>query len=288
MRPHLPRERAGYSAPADLQARRAALAASLADGNWRAGAAVEEVTLGAVRCLRFAPPGTARASVLHLHGGGFRIGSPEMEGQFVAALAARCRVEIVCPAYRLAPEHPFPAALIDALAVLTALRRSGACPLILSGDSAGGGLAASLAMLTLADTPRPRGLVLLSAWLDLTLTSPTYHSNAASDPLYSLASARVAAELYLQNHPPTDVLASPLLGSLADFPHTLVSIGEGEVLSGDGRSFCEKLRAADVAAELCAIPGMEHVAVTRNPALQGADETFERVSDFIDRVIRDA
>lgn len=283
--PKLPAERPGHPPPPEIAARRKAMAEALAAGTWRVDAPQQETNLGGVRVLRFPPPaGSPRGTVLHLHGGGFRIGCPEMISAYAAALASRCGVEVVCPAYRLAPEHPFPAGLADARAVMTALHNKRGNPLILSGDSAGGGLAAGLAALAVADDPRPAGLVLLSAWLDLTVTSRSYADNAANDPLFSLAEAQKAAALYLQGASARDPLASPLFGSVDGFPPTLISIGQEEVLADDGRHFCETLRAAGIRASLHAVPGMEHVAVTRNFSLQGAAETFDAVATFIDRV----
>lgn len=225
------------------------------------------------------PLGIPRATVLHLHGGAFRIGCPEQIVPFAAALAARCGVRVVCPAYRLAPEHPFPAALHDARAVRAAVRGDG--PVILSGDSAGGGLAASLAALEPAD-----GLVLLSAWLDLTVTAASYDANAASDPLFSRAAAETAAELYLHGADARHPLASPLRGEVAGLPPTLVSVGAGEVLLDDARTFAARLAAAGVRCRFDEVPGMEHVAVTRDRTLPGAERTFEAVAAFVDEVAR--
>jgi acetyl esterase/lipase len=281
----LPPEREGRAAPADVVQRRQAMAGAVAAGTWRTEPPAEVVELGGVRALRFRPAGAPRGVVLHLHGGGFRLGCPEMTGPFAAALAARCEVEVVCPQYRLAPEHPFPAGLADAQAVLAALQAAGTAPVILSGDSAGGGLAASLAALARSADRPLAGLVLLSAWLDLTVTSPAYEANAATDPLFSRTSAQEAAELYLQGASAQDPLASPLLGSVAGFPPAFVSVGEGEVLVDDARRFHAALLAAGVAASLSAVPGMEHTAVARSMELTGAAETFEALAAFIDAVL---
>lgn len=280
-----PVERSGRPAPAELAARRAGMAGAIAGGTWRTDPAPAELVLDGVRVLRFRPAGPARGLVLHLHGGGFRQGCPEMVGPYAAALAERCGVEVVCPAYRLAPEHPFPAGLNDAAKVYRALRREGGGPLIVSGDSAGGGLAASLTALVTSEGTAPAALVLLSAWLDLTVTAESYQANAATDPLFSRESAESAAELYLQGHAPTDPLASPLLAPLAAFPPTLVNFGDGEVLADDSRAFHAALRAAGVSAELHSVAGMDHVAVTRGATLVGAPETFATVTGFIDRVV---
>jgi acetyl esterase/lipase len=281
--PALPPERTGRPAGADLAARRQGIAAAAASAV-RTDPPASEVRLGGVRCLRIDPPGPARGLVLHFHGGGFRLGAPEMIAPFAAALAARCAVSVVCPAYRLAPEHPFPNGLHDARAAFLALSGEGAGPIILSGDSAGGGLAASLAALSIADERPPAGLIVLSPWLDLTLTSRDYEANAATDPLFSRASAEEAAGFYLQGAPADHPLASPLLGPVGGFPPTLVSYSLEEVLAGDGRRFHAKLLAAGARSRECALAGMEHVAVTRNMALRGSAETFAALCAFVDKV----
>ncbi|HKR89185.1 MAG TPA: alpha/beta hydrolase fold domain-containing protein [Phenylobacterium sp.] len=281
----LPPERGGRAPPEELVQRRQGMAEAIAAGSWAVDPPPQTVSLGGVRALRFAAPGAPRATVLHLHGGGFRQGRPEMIGPFAAALARRCAVEVVCPAYRLAPEHPFPAGLADARAALTALQASAVRPLILSGDSAGGGLAAGLAALSAADQPRPAALVLVSPWLDLTVASRFYEINAGSDPVFSRLSATEAAGLYLQGASPEHPLASPLFAAGAGFPPSFVCVGEGEVLVEDSRRFAQALEAAGVPARLCVVPGMEHTAVVRGEALTGAAEAFAALAAFVDGVL---
>lgn len=268
-------------APPDLAARREGIAGAVAGGLWAVDPTPREIMANGVRALRFDPPGTPRAAILHLHGGAFRLGCPEQVAPFAAALALRCGVAVICPTYRLAPEHPYPAALNDAYAVLSALREAGEGRIILSGDSAGGGLAASLASLARNDTPAPIGLILLSAWLDLSISAASYATNAADDPLFSRESAAEAADLYLQGMAADDPLASPLFGDLAGFPPTFVSAGAGEVLVDDARSFAARLGEAGVPTRLDIVPDMDHVAVTRGMDLPGAARTFEAVAAFI-------
>jgi acetyl esterase/lipase len=284
--PRPPDERPGRAAPDWLAARRRQMAGALEAGVWRTDPPARTEVLGGVRVLRFAPPGERRGVVLHLHGGGYRMGVPEMTGPYAAALAARCGVEVVCPAYRLAPEHPYPAGLNDAWSVWSALRAAGEGPVVVSGDSAGGGLAAALTSLCVADGAAPAGLVLLSAWLDLTVEAAAYQANAATDPLFSQASAAEAAELYLQGTSPRDPLASPLFAPKAGFPPTFVSVGAGEVLADDARGFHAALREAGSTAELLVVPDMEHTAVARSLELPGATETFAAVAAFIDAAVR--
>jgi monoterpene epsilon-lactone hydrolase len=268
-------------APADLSVRRSGVAAGMAAGIWRTDPAPEEMVIGGVRTLFFRPAGISRASVMHLHGGAFRIGCPEQVGPFAQALAERCQVTVVCPAYRLAPEHPFPAALRDGWTVLTSMQASGSEPIIVSGDSAGGALAAGLAQCAAAAGQPLAGLILLSPWLDLTVTSPCFQDNAATDPLFSYVSARDAAALYLQGHSPQDPLASPIFADAAKFPPSFISAGAGEVLADDAIGFHNLLRKSGISSTLSLLPGMEHVAVTRSRALTGAEETFLEVCSFI-------
>ena len=117
----LPCERTGQNAPPDLLARREALATAIRAGMWITKPPPQEVILRGIRTLIFRPARKSRGTVLHLHGGAFRLGCPEQVGPFAAALAERCGVTVVCPAYRLAPEHPFPACLSDARTVIMAL-----------------------------------------------------------------------------------------------------------------------------------------------------------------------
>ncbi len=220
--------------------------------------------------------------MLHIHGGAFRIGCPEMMGPFAAALTERFGITVVCPAYRLAPEHPFPAGLNDCLTVLAALNEE---PMILSGDSAGGGLAASVA----ANPPAPlAGLALLSPWLDLTISSASYLANAQTDPLFSSTSAQEAAALYLQGVAPDEPRASPLLGPVGDFPPTYINVGTGEVLLDDAIAFHVKLRESGVPARLEVIEDMDHVAVTRDRTLPGAAQAFDGLAAFIDAVLNES
>lgn len=284
----LPPLRPGRPAPADLAERRNQMQAAVDAGAWKTEKPPFETTLAGLRALRFQPEGRPRGYVLQIHGGGFRIGRPEFESLFAEALAARCGVEVVVPQYRLAPEGPFPAGLTDALTALTALsEEAGDAPLIVCGDSAGGGLSASLGVLTAsAGGPRIDGLVLLSPWLDLRVTAASYAANAATDPMFSRESASVAAELYLQGFDPTHPLASPLLAPITAFPPTLISVGTGEVLYDDARLFQDKLAAIGADSTLSAIPDMEHVAVVRGLTMPGAPETFAAVVDFVEGILR--
>jgi epsilon-lactone hydrolase len=283
----IPPERGGRAADPDLAERRKQMAQGVAAGVFATKRPADETTLAGLRCLRFAPEGEPRAYWLQLHGGGFRIGRPEFEAPLMERLSKRCQVAAAIPQYRLAPEGPFPAGLNDALAALNALAgEADGAPLIVGGDSAGGGLAASLGALSQAGlAPKIDALVLLSPWLDLTVSAPSYAVNAASDQMFSKESADIAAELYLQGFDPAHPLVSPLLADLDSYPPTFISVGNGEVLRDDSLRFHEKLAALGTRVKLSAIDDMPHVAVVLGPEQIGAAETFESVAAFVDEVL---
>lgn len=270
----LPPERAGFPAPADIAALRAGAEAACASGRWATRRPVEVLRLEGCEVLRVSPIGALRGRVLHFHGGGYRLGMPEMDCHYAEALADACGVEVLLPRYRLAPEHPFPCALNDGLAVFDAMPAD--LPRLISGGSAGGGLAAAIASRRGDETA---GLMLHSAWLDLSVTAPSYDSNGASDPLFSRTSAEAAAALYLQGADPAHPLASPLLADPAAFPPTLISVGSGEVLIDDAKSMAARLGGK---AQLLQVPGMDHVAVTRDAEAPGAVQVLAAICAFID------
>lgn len=279
--PPLPPERAGHPLPPDLAALRQEMAAQRDAGIYRIEPAPHEIELGRRRALRLSD-GAPRGRVFHLHGGGFRNGFPEMEAPYADRLVRATGMEVVLPEYALASDHPFPTGLVDAWAALQDYAaQEGAGPLIVSGQSAGGGLAASLAVLAANERLPLAGLVLIAPWLDLTVSAESYVRNAASDPMFTRAAARRAAGLYLQGADARHPLASPLFAPLEGLPPTFIAVGAGEVLYDDSLRFHERLEQAGVASELLAIPGMEHVAVTRDPQGLGAAETFARIVSFV-------
>jgi len=284
----LPPERTGHAAPDEVLATRRQIAQGVQAGLWKVARPPSPVIVGGCEALHFQPAkGATRAVLLALHGGGFRQGAPEIGSAFYAALADRCGASVFALRYRLAPDHPFPAGLADGWQALRAVgcEHTG-LPILVCGDSAGGGLAAGLGILAKQDAEtRLDGVILLSPWLDLTVTAAAYASNAATDPLFSRAMAVAAANLYLQGESPEHPLASPLHADLRGYPPTLVTVGSGEVLRDDSVAFAAKLRSNGVASRLEIIEGMDHVAVTRGLSLPGSAACFEHVVGFIDGVI---
>lgn len=254
-------ERSGRPAPEDLIQRRTLFAPTEPDP--ALGIRVEAQEHAGVPALVVNPG--REATVLYLHGGGFRMGSPEAYLALAAQFAAGADATVVLPRYRLAPEHPFPSGLVDSLAVYRALAANSEQPLILAGDSAGAGLAASLAALAPAEGLRPAtGLMLLSPWLDLSCTAPAH--DTTRDPFFTHESARSAADDYLQGIAPEHPLASPLLGDLTVFPPTLVQVGTREVLLNDALDLAARLAAVDVSCTLELVADQSHTWPLTQPS----------------------
>ncbi len=285
----IPAEREGREAPADLAERRGQMAAALAAGFLPGPVGpVAEETIAGRRTLRLSPAnGSPRATLLLFHGGGYRLGAPENDARFGERLVEQCGIEVLIPSYRLAPENPFPAGFNDALAVLEEVARTkGSVPLIVGGDSAGGGLAAALAVYCgVNDGPQIDGALLLSPWVDMTITAGSFTENAATDMLFPEASAKIASDTYLQGFDQMHPIASPLFGDVSTFPKTFINVGAGEALRDDSVSLHEKLQAAGISSRLLVVPEMEHVAVVRNPELTGSAESFEAIVEYLEGVI---
>ena len=206
---------------------------------------------------------------------------------FAKRLADRCGIAVVLPAYRLAPENPFPAGFNDAWKALVALRgRIGDAPLLVGGDSAGGGLAAALGVYAASQgAPRIDAALLYSPWVDMTITAASFKDNAETDLLFPEASAQTASDTYMQDFDLKHPIASPLFADLAAFPSAFINVGDIETLRDDSVSLHEKLLAAGVRSELLVVAGMEHVAPVRGADLVGSAESFEATVTFVDSLL---
>lgn len=222
--------------------------------------------------------------VVHLHGGGFNSGLSRTHRDLAARLSLATHTPVLLVDYRLAPEHPFPAAIEDVVKVCRWLLANGQGPsrMAMSGDSAGGGLVVS-ALLSLRDDqePLPAAAVLLSPWLDLALSGETITSRAALDPIVSLAGLRTAAQYYLGDDDPTTPLASPIYADLSGLPPLLIQVGEHELLLSDSLRLADKAKAAGVEVQLEVWPEMWHVWHSWAASLPEAQEALQRIGDFV-------
>lgn len=181
--------------------------------------------------------------VLYLHGGGFTCGGADYAKGFGIVMAERFGVKVFCPAYRLAPEHPFPAALEDAMTAYRYLLMKGYGPehITLCGESAGGGLCFSLCLRLKAENmPMPCGIIALSPWVDLTMSGKSYEDNAQSDPSLTSEFLKFCVECYTKE--PANALVSPLLADLSGFPPAQIFAGEEELLLSDAQMLHRHLK----------------------------------------------
>lgn len=201
-------------------------------------------------------------TLLYLHGGGYCIGSITTHRQLATDLSRAAAARVLLLDYRLAPEHPFPAAVDDAVAAYRFLLGLGVAPqtAAIAGDSAGGGLTvATLLALREAGLPLPAAGICLSPWLDLSLCGPSIEGKAAVDPMVQRESLQRMADAYLGGSDARTPLASPLFGDLRGLPPLLVQVGTAEVLLDDATRFAERARAAGVAVQLEVWDDMVHV-----------------------------
>jgi epsilon-lactone hydrolase len=226
-------------------------------------------------------------AILYFHGGGFRIGSVTSHRDLIAqiALAGGCRVLAVN--YRLAPEHPFPAALDDALAAYGWMLGRGlkSGNIAFAGDSAGGNLALA-AMLALRERrlPLPAAAVLMSPWTDLAATGASYISRAEADPIHQRPMILALAKNYLGGQgDPCDPLVSPLYADLAGLPAFLIQVGDRETVLDDSVMLADSARAAGVDVHLEIWDGMIHVFQMFGAELPEAQQAIASIAQFLNR-----
>lgn len=272
--------------PSGHAARRAQMDALGERGALPAGCFHEPVTLGGVRCERVAPQGGLETRrLLYLHGGAYTAGSPRSHRPLVARLAEASRAVAVAADYRLGPEHRFPAAVEDAVAVYRALLDEGfdAGQVVAAGDSAGGGLVLALALaLKGQGLPQPAGIFAISPWADLTQSGATYRTKAATDPMIDKARLDDAAGEYLGGLDPRDPLASPVFGDFADVAPVLIQTGSEEALLSDSVALADVLAQARVEVRLEVWPEMIHVFHAWGGQLQAARRAIRIAGAWMD------
>jgi monoterpene epsilon-lactone hydrolase len=225
-----------------------------------------------------------RPCILYLHGGAYIAMSPRTHRSLTSRLAAWSDARLFALDYRLAPEHPFPAALDDALAAYRALLLAGmpAFRIVVAGDSAGGGLALAL-LLSLRDAgdPLPAAAVLFSPWTDLAATGRSIVTNDAADPMFFGAWVGRQAGHYLATTPATNPLASPVYADLTGLPPLLIQVGDDEVLLDDSRRVAENAARAGVAVALRIWNGVPHGWQIFAPILPEGRDALREAAAFI-------
>ena len=224
---------------------------------------VEPVSANGVRAEWTSTPDADRArAILYLHGGGYVIGSLDSHRHLAAEAGRAARTRTLALDYRMAPEHPFPAAVDDALAGYRFLLAAGVPPggIAIAGDSAGGGLVVA-AMLAIRDggLPQPGCGWAISPWVDMEAIGASMTSKAATDPTVQRAGILEMAKLYLNGADPRSPLAAPIYGDLRGLAPLLIQVGAAETLLDDAVRLAQVAGAADVAVDLQIWPEMIHV-----------------------------
>lgn len=247
-------------------------------------AVIEPVEANGVPGEWVSMPGASREhAVLYLHGGGYVIGSPRTHRALTTDLARRTGARLLVTDYRLAPEHPCPAAIEDAVAAYRYLLEQGYKPenLAIAGDSAGGGLTlATLLALRDQGLPLPAAAALLSPWVDLTGNSLTLETRADVDPMVKKEGLLNMAAQYRGDLPADDPRCSPLFADLSGLPPLLIQVGDHETLLGDSEALDARARAAGVETRLEIWEEMIHVFHMFHFMLPEAAEANRRIGEF--------
>jgi epsilon-lactone hydrolase len=246
---------------------------------------VREVTAGGVPAHWLTPPGADTGRVLlFLHGGGYELGSLRSDGELAARLGRAGGMRVLFPEYRLAPEHPFPAAIDDVLAAWRWLRTDrdvGARSMAVAGDSAGGGLAVALLVAARdAGEALPAAATLMSPTVDLTGSGASMTERVDQDPISTPAMLRQFASDYLAGADPKTPLASPLFASLSGLPPLLVQVGTADLLLSDSERLARAATEAGVDVTLEVGEGLPHVYQLLLGTPEAAAAT-EQIGEFL-------
>jgi epsilon-lactone hydrolase len=242
-------------------------------------------TIGGVNAVDVTIRGIDTANtILYFHGGVYVIGSAAQSVPLVSDLARRAHAKVVTVDYRLAPEHPYPAAVDDARAAYEGLLAQGvdAAQIALAGESAGGGLAvATLLALRDAGTPLPSSAFLMSPYADLTLSGETILENQAIDPILTPEGLRLRVPDYVGRADASDPQISPVFGDLRGLPPLLIQSGSNEILLSDALRLAGRAAIDQVSVTLEVTPGVPHVFQGFAAVLDEGDAALDRASTFL-------
>jgi monoterpene epsilon-lactone hydrolase len=249
------------------------------------GIQIEKIGIEGLPAGWISPPGADQnRTILHLHGGGYVAGGIDSHQMMCTLMAQTLKTKVVLPEYRLAPEHPFPAALEDALTVFRWLIAQGHQPgnIIVSGDSAGGGLALAL-VLSLRDAgePLPAAVVCMSPWTDLTMKGQSYITNAKAEMVLQKETLREWAAFYSGKENPENPLVSPAYAEWHGFPPLLIQVGSDEILLDDSSILAEKATGSGVDVTLRVWEGMWHVWQALGDLIPESRKAFEEFGRFV-------
>ena len=250
---------------------------------------VEKINMEGIQAEWLIPfPSSAHSEkvILYLHGGGYITGSIEDHRMMCGLLANATETKVLIPEYRLAPEHPFPAALDDALKVYQWLLDQGysSANMIIAGDSAGGGLSvATVLALKEKSGSLPAAVVCLSPWADLALTGQSHTTKAKAEAILNTDVLHEWALCYTDESNLTNPLVSPVYGDFHGLPPLLIQVGSEEILLDDSTLLAEKAKSAGVDVTLKIWDGMWHVWQALGDLIPENKKTFEEIGQFVQR-----
>ncbi|MFF2555160.1 alpha/beta hydrolase [Nocardia sp. NPDC058058] len=277
--------------PRSVEDIRAGFRALMAQMNVPSEIRTRTTTLGTRPAVLVEPAEASRpGTILYFHGGGFVMGSPETAMSLTANLVTRTGFRAISVDYRLAPEHPFPAAIQDTLAAYRALldRGEDASAIAFAGDSAGGGLAVTTCLAARdAGLPLPAAIVAFSPGLDATHTGESMRTKVGIDPLFSHESLAYTGGMYLAGQDPRQPLLSPAtLADLEGFPPILLQAGTNEMLLDDSTRLAARAQAAGVDVILDITADVPHVFQSFTGTLDEADQALDRAALFLRQHLR--
>jgi acetyl esterase/lipase len=219
--------------------------------------------------------------LLYVHGGGYVLGSAVAFRNLAGQFAARAKAEAFLPDYRLAPEHPFPAAIEDVVAAYRGLQALGGARIGVAGDSAGGGLTLALLPILASEGALPAAAAVMSPWTDLALTGNSLDSRADADPIFTRGVLQAMADNYAQGGNKADPRMSPLYAPLAGLPPIRIDVGGDEVLLDDSVRFAARAAEAGVDVSLSVWAGMPHVFQSSLGHLLASERSLDAIGAFL-------
>ena len=281
-----------FPADSDVNEQRRQLRELLSAQPLPADVTVTAAALGGVPTAEITVDGVEpRHTVLYFHGGVYVMGDAFLAADLASQVGRRTRAKVISVDYRLAPEHPYPAAVDDGLAAYEALRGNGTAPsdIVFAGESAGGGLAiATLVNARDRGLPLPATAYLMSPYADLTLAGATMQTKREADPLLSPQALHARVADYTSGQDAALGLISPIFAELSGLPPLIIQAGTNEVLLDDALRLARQAATADVEVSLDITPGVPHVFQAYHPILDEAAAALDRAGRLLTAHLADA
>jgi epsilon-lactone hydrolase len=255
-----------------------------------AGVTVTPAALGSVPTVEITVAGVEpRHIVLYFHGGVYALGTAALGADLASEIGRRIDAAVISVEYRLAPEHPYPAAVDDAVAAYDVLLQRGVAPqdIVVAGESAGAGLAiAGLVAARDRGLPMPAAALLMSPWTDLTLSGTSMDTKQGIDPQLARELFRPRVADYVGDHDPSEGLISPIFADLSGLPPLVIQAGSHEVLLDDAVRLARRAAADDVGVTLDITPGVPHVFQAFHAVLEEGASALDRAARLLSDLLQ--